>query len=152
MTPREPVPPPKKECNVCGDVFRRGEDQTDQSWRRTLSCDPCAKKRGRGKPFGTPNHQDPPFETPKGLERDWRERAACRGLDAETGEDFFPLGNDWNAQPNLAKVARAKAVCARCPVAAACLDDAVASRDAWSIRGGLTPKERSTLFTKAGAA
>jgi Transcription factor WhiB/Homeodomain-like domain len=70
---------------------------------------------------------------------DWRVRAACRsGVDPET---FFPAsdsGPDYEAQ-----VAAAKAVCARCPVRAACLDEALA-RIPYGIAGGLTPEERRT--------
>jgi WhiB family redox-sensing transcriptional regulator len=51
-------------------------------------------------------------------------------------ELFFP------AKGEHGKAARAKQVCARCPVRAACLADAMATRDQFGIRGGLTPNER----------
>lgn len=51
-------------------------------------------------------------------------------------ELFFP------APGQRGKAARAKRVCARCPVRAACLADALATHDEYGIRGGLTPNER----------
>jgi WhiB family transcriptional regulator, redox-sensing transcriptional regulator len=51
-------------------------------------------------------------------------------------ELFFPAPGEHG------KAARAKRICARCPVRAACLADALASRDGFGIRGGLTPNER----------
>jgi WhiB family redox-sensing transcriptional regulator len=65
----------------------------------------------------------------------WRRRAACAapGVDPEL---FFP------APGQHGKAARATRVCARCPVRTACLADALATRDEYGIRGGLTPKER----------
>jgi hypothetical protein len=59
----------------------------------------------------------------------WR-RAACAapGVDPEL---FFP------APGQHGKAARAKRVCARCPVRTACLADALATGDEFGIRGGL---------------
>lgn len=63
----------------------------------------------------------------------WQELAACRGYDPEAFA--LPL--------TVVGVAQAKAVCARCPVRAACLADASATDPAgWTIRGGETPDER----------
>ncbi len=53
--------------------------------------------------------------------RRWRDRAACRGL-AEP-EVFFPTAQAGPVY--LAQVARATAVCRRCPVRAACLEFAL---------------------------
>jgi WhiB family transcriptional regulator, redox-sensing transcriptional regulator len=70
----------------------------------------------------------------------WRDRAACAspGIDPET---FYP------APGERTKVARAKRVCARCPVQRACLAEAL-TMPAWldeGIRAGLTAKDRSAL-------
>jgi hypothetical protein len=74
--------------------------------------------------------------TPSG----WRLRAACaaRGVDPEL---FFPTPGQHG------KATRAKQVCARCPVRAACLADALAAppSEDHGIRGGLTPHERRPL-------
>ena len=66
---------------------------------------------------------------------DWRTRAACRSMDPEI---WFPAATEGPTYE--AQVAVAKAVCAGCPVRAACLDEAV--RIPYGIAGGLTPEER----------
>jgi hypothetical protein len=78
---------------------------------------------------------------------DWRTEALCAREDmAPYRELFFPLPGE------KAKAAAAKQICAACPVAAACLDDAmrieggrgVESRH--GIRGGLGPKGRRSRY------
>lgn len=72
--------------------------------------------------------------------REWLHRAACRrDVDPET---FFPVAEAGPAHD--AAVAAAKAVCARCPVVAQCLDHALA-RIPDGIAGGLTAHERRQL-------
>lgn len=70
---------------------------------------------------------------------DWCHRAACRGEDPEL---FFPIGA---AGPALVQIARAKQVCARCPVRAACLRFALVTGQDYGIWGGLTEDERRQL-------
>lgn len=65
----------------------------------------------------------------------WNE-AACRGADIEV---FFVDPSDRGA------LDRAKAVCARCEVRAACLDYAIRQGIADGVWGGLTPSERHAL-------
>jgi hypothetical protein len=77
--------------------------------------------------------------------RGWRDRAACRGEDPEL---FFPStesGTTYREQ-----VAAAKAVCARRPVVAECLVEAVA-RIPFGIAGGLTAEERRGLRRRPSA-
>lgn len=69
----------------------------------------------------------------------WRARAACVDVDAEL---FFPAGDSGPAVE--VQVAEAKAVCARCPVRAECLADALVGM-AYGIAGGLTAEERRGL-------
>ena len=72
-------------------------------------------------------------------DREWRDRAACRGVDPEL---FFPI-----AEPDPVyeeQVAAAKWVCARCPVREPCLAEALA-RIPNGIAGGLTEHERRQL-------
>ena len=77
--------------------------------------------------------------TAAAVRRDWRAQAACIGTNPEL---FFPVAE---AGPVLdAQVAAAKAVCARCPVRAECLTEALA-RIPHGIAGGLTEDERRTL-------
>ena len=71
--------------------------------------------------------------------RDWRSHAACLGVDPEL---FFPVADAGPVRD--AQVAEAKAVCAGCPVVAACLAEALA-RIPDGIAGGLTESERRTL-------
>ena len=72
-------------------------------------------------------------------QRGWRERAACRDVDPET---FFPTAESGPERDR--QVATAKAVCARCPVRAECLGEALA-RIPYGVAGGLTEHERRTL-------
>lgn len=67
----------------------------------------------------------------------WREAAAC--LDVTYEVSFFPDREDVEG------IARAKAVCATCPVAGECLTWAIESNQAEGIWGGHTPKERRAL-------
>lgn len=70
---------------------------------------------------------------------DWRHRAACLGEDPEL---FFPVGTSG---PALLQIAGAKAVCARCPVAAECLAWALRSGQEAGVWGGLSEGERRAL-------
>ncbi|HEY9497267.1 MAG TPA: WhiB family transcriptional regulator [Intrasporangium sp.] len=77
---------------------------------------------------------------------DWRDDAACLDVDPEL---FFTGGypSAWGKHPEDA--ARAKAICADCPVVAECLTHAYEVGDGHSIRGGLTPSQRDRLRRKA---
>lgn len=70
---------------------------------------------------------------------DWRDRAACRDEDPEL---FFPIGDGVAAQE---QIARAKAVCDRCPVRAQCLQFALSTGQDAGIWGGLSAEERRGL-------
>ena len=74
---------------------------------------------------------------------DWRDSALCIGVDPEW---FFVDGSKWALHP--ADEARAKAICADCPVVAECLAFAIKRGDKDSVAGGLTPKERDALIRK----
>lgn len=76
----------------------------------------------------------------------WRDRAACRGVDSEL---FFPTAESGPVRTT--QVAAAKAVCARCPVRGECLDEALA-RIPYGVAGGLTEHERRTLRRSASAS
>jgi WhiB family transcriptional regulator, redox-sensing transcriptional regulator len=83
--------------------------------------------------------------------RGWRDRAACRDVDVDA-ELFFPTAEAGPARD--AQVAAAKAVCARCPVRAECLTEALL-RIPHGIAGGLTEHERRRLrrdHPRTGAA
>lgn len=70
---------------------------------------------------------------------DWRDLAACRGVDPDL---FFPVGTTG---PALEQVQQAKAVCATCPVARDCLRFAVSTGQEYGIWGGTTGEERRAL-------
>jgi WhiB family redox-sensing transcriptional regulator len=94
----------------------------------TASCDP-ALRRQPSRP-----------ELPAGFDRaSWRESAACQRLDTEI---FFPIGKTGLA---IAEIRRAKAICARCPVRAACLAYAVETNQEYGIWGGYDEDERRLL-------
>jgi len=71
---------------------------------------------------------------------DWRTRAACRDEDPEL---FFPVSE---MGPGARQVARAKAVCASCPVRAECLAYALDAGLDNGIFGGLTERERRSMI------
>lgn len=78
---------------------------------------------------------------------DWRHRAACRDEDPEL---FFPVSE---VGPGARQVTQAKAVCARCPVRAECLDNALRNGLNDGIFGGMTERERRELVRRdRGAA
>jgi WhiB family transcriptional regulator, redox-sensing transcriptional regulator len=71
----------------------------------------------------------------------WTERAACRepGIDPEL---FFPVSESG---PAVGQIAAARAICARCPVAADCRAWALRTGEPTGIWGGTTPGERRLL-------
>lgn len=90
---------------------------------------------------------DPPWE--------WRDGALCTHIDLDIihlveGEQKLKDVNeifyceDWEEE----KVARAKKICAVCPVRAQCLDFAIGTRDKDGIWGGKTANERRSLINK----
>jgi hypothetical protein len=76
---------------------------------------------------------------------DWRESAACRTEDPEL---FFPPGDSG---PWLLTIEQAKAICAACPVLAACGQWAADNHNQvkQGIFGGLTERERASLHRSA---
>ncbi len=67
---------------------------------------------------------------------DWLDRAACRDQNPEL---FFPVSE---VGPGAEQIARAKAVCAQCPVRDECLSYAIDNRLDHGVFGGMTPDER----------
>ena len=68
----------------------------------------------------------------------WMKRAACAPAHVDP-EIFHPMDHDGETRM------RARKVCARCPVKSDCLEDALDTKDAFGIRGGLTAPERARL-------
>ena len=71
----------------------------------------------------------------------WRLLAACRQVDS--GMFFAPDGE--RAHERDVREARAKAVCARCPVVAPCAAYAIRHDERYGVWGGLSERERATL-------
>ncbi|MGP4048945.1 WhiB family transcriptional regulator [Streptomyces sp. 2A115] len=71
---------------------------------------------------------------------EWLRSAACVGEDPEL---FFPVGTTG---PALRDIAAAKRICARCPVAAPCLDWALDTGQTSGVWGGTGEEERAALL------
>jgi WhiB family transcriptional regulator, redox-sensing transcriptional regulator len=66
----------------------------------------------------------------------WRSSAACLSADPDL---FFPISSTGPAER---QIARAKTICAGCPVRRECLEFALAHDQAHGIWGGTTPEDR----------
>lgn len=73
----------------------------------------------------------------------WQFDAACRGEDASLY--FAPNYFEKRAQKD-AREAKAKAICARCPVRVDCLEYALKVRETHGIWGGLNEAERRQVL------
>lgn len=76
---------------------------------------------------------------------------ACRDQDTSL---FYPV-EGLRADEQEARYWRAKAMCARCPLARECLERAMAEEKSggrYGIRGGFTPDERKLLSRSASRA
>lgn len=71
--------------------------------------------------------------------REWRSRSACRDQDPEL---FFPVPRSMTVSVQLA---RARAVCRRCPVSWECLHYALATGQQHGVWGGKSQQELRTL-------
>jgi WhiB family redox-sensing transcriptional regulator len=73
----------------------------------------------------------------------WQLEAACRGEDASL---FFAPNYFEKREEKLAREAKAKAFCARCPVREECLEYALRIREPHGIWGGMNEFERRQLL------
>jgi len=79
---------------------------------------------------------------------DWQDAAACR----EHSNILF-FGEEGESElEKQAREARAKTVCARCPVSDPCLEFAMETNQKYGIWGGLTDKERASLKRRRARA
>ncbi|RKT54065.1 WhiB family transcriptional regulator [Saccharothrix australiensis] len=74
---------------------------------------------------------------------DWQLKGLCRGMDSAL---FFHTPNERGAAREH-REARAKAVCARCPVVTECRDHALAVEETYGIWGGLGESELRRLIS-----
>jgi WhiB family transcriptional regulator, redox-sensing transcriptional regulator len=70
---------------------------------------------------------------------DWRAHGACLSADPDL---FFPISS---AGPSARQVARAKSVCASCPVRRECLDFALNTHQVHGVWGGTSAEERQFI-------
>ncbi len=76
-------------------------------------------------------------------ELNWRDRALCRGPQAEIF--FAPFtGEGRNERRN--RETAAKAICAKCSVRSECLDYAIQIKEQHGIWGGTSERERKKLI------
>lgn len=73
----------------------------------------------------------------------WRDQAACKGKDPDAALFFDPPGEKYGPGARQRREARAKAVCAACPVRAECLDYAIERPERYGIYGGMSEEERA---------
>jgi WhiB family redox-sensing transcriptional regulator len=73
----------------------------------------------------------------------WQPRAACRGPQAAV---FFPPSHFERKDEKAEREARAKEICAQCPVRTPCLDYALSIKEPHGIWGGLNEVERRQLL------
>jgi WhiB family redox-sensing transcriptional regulator len=74
----------------------------------------------------------------------WQSDGACRGEDTEMF--FHPEGERGPARAN--RIARAKAVCATCPVIQQCAAHALSVREPYGIWGGMSEDDREEIYTR----
>ncbi len=79
-----------------------------------------------------------PWDLAAGLvgERPWLGQAACKGAPQHI---FYPTRGDTGAYK------QARTVCARCPVRAECLDDALERGELHGMWGGKSERERKKM-------
>lgn len=75
-----------------------------------------------------PPGADRPVTSDPGAAAEWRHRARCRDPSGEITRLFF--------SHDIFEIARAKAICARCPVRVPCLRSAVERAEPWGVWGG----------------
>lgn len=79
------------------------------------------------------------------LDATWQSEAACRG---ENPDWFFAPNHLEKKEERSAREAKAKAVCATCPVREACLAYALSTREPHGVWGGLNELERRHLVAR----
>lgn len=77
----------------------------------------------------------------------WQGNAACRGPESVL---FFAPTVPEPRPDRDAREARAKAICAECPVTPECLEYALRIREPHGIWGGLNESERRTRLERTG--
>ena len=74
---------------------------------------------------------------------DWQHRGLCRASDSTV---FFPPAHFEHKPEREAREAKAKAICAGCPVRGQCLEWALAVREPHGVWGGRSESERKQML------
>ena len=74
----------------------------------------------------------------------WQQRGLCRATDSDV---FFPPAHFEHKPEREAREAKAKAVCAHCPVRLDCLTWALAVSEPHGVWGGASESERKQMLT-----
>lgn len=74
---------------------------------------------------------------------EWQQDGLCRDTDASV---FFPPPHFEHKPEREAREAKAKGICAHCPVRAECLDWALATREPHGVWGGYSESERKQIL------
>jgi WhiB family transcriptional regulator, redox-sensing transcriptional regulator len=77
------------------------------------------------------------------METAWQQQGLCRAAD---GSVFFPPSHFEHKPEREAREARAKAICAGCPVRLPCLEWALATREPHGVWGGRSEIERKQIL------
>ena len=81
------------------------------------------------------------------VDETWQLRAACRGAESHL---FFAPNHFERKEEKESREARAKQICATCPVIRPCREYALAIREPHGIWGGLTEMERKAILVREG--
>jgi hypothetical protein len=128
IAPPGTVPPP-----------RPAPDPAELSRRRERDTAAQRARRARRNPPRRPALPAAPTELAD---------AACKGADTDL---FFGPDAEF-VTARRQREAKAKAICAGCPVRAGCLEYALDTREAYGIWGGLTEDERRALLRQRRAS
>ena len=77
------------------------------------------------------------------LGTEWQQRGLCRASDSTV---FFAPAHFEHKPEREAREAKAKVICAGCPVRAQCLDWALAVREPHGVWGGYSESERKQIL------
>ncbi|MDQ3708844.1 MAG: WhiB family transcriptional regulator [Actinomycetota bacterium] len=84
-----------------------------------------------------------PAQPPTTWSTEWQRQGLCRAGDSSV---FFPPAHFERKPEREAREARAKTICARCPVRQECLSWALAIREPHGVWGGRSESERKQLL------
>lgn len=128
----EPVPPRRSRWGL------HAVDQPDPEAERVEAARRAAEAERRAAYRRDPNEDNPMVKLWEATGQTWRTRSACRHVPVEDRWIF------WADQYDRQAITAAKAVCATCPVADACLDAAIVGEE-HGVWGGTTGSERRQI-------